>query len=262
MREKRLTAFLVLACFCGHAQEQNPQHFFKNRIEITVSTYGKFSQYENALLDDYGYYAPLSEWKSKSSSLGFSYSNDLKENLFFRFGLSISNFDLSFHRDTRNESNGMTSGVNSISDAKIKSIRFNVEPGIGWIFEKTSFAFFGGIELPYTIHKPIVSSSTEFDYDSTFTTILYDYNYSGKAPGGFAIGVGAFSGFNLSLLKGFGLGAEFSSALLYYKLGGSMERSVTQTIPSSYNATSHSLYTVQGIEYSGTTVSLKFSFSF
>ena len=246
----------------SHAQDTTKTKMNKFGISVQVNTIDKFSQYDNTVLNNFGYNDLHGEWQNKSLSFGLTGIDNLNENLFLRFKSDMTTLNIVFHRDSRKDGYGTVPATNIVGDAQIKQIRYSIVPGMAWQISKNKFSGYGGFELPLNIYKSFTYIGQENDYDSTFTTVNYNGFYSYSMPGGYSFGAGAFAGFKICPLQHFYIGAEFSSAILYYHLGGNIIENVNQTIPAIYQTTGQFLYTVKGIEYAGGKLSFTITYLF
>ncbi|MBK5285915.1 MAG: hypothetical protein JJE25_10990 [Bacteroidia bacterium] len=107
---------------------------------------------------------------------------------------------------------------------------FRYMPGIQWsFFKKKRIETYCGLSAIYLNYGKTYWS--EYSIDLNPGGNWYFLNTS--VPGGFAAGAGAFAGFNFYLHKNISFGAELSSSLLYYKIGGKFTASGIHFITSS-----------------------------
>lgn len=228
---------------------------------VQVNTIDKFSQYENSF-ESFNTNISQGTWKNKSFSFGLLGYYNLNENTLLRFKVGITNVNTSYHRDDRDEYRGTIPAPYRIIDETITQKRSFYVPGILWRLNINSFfQVHGGFELPINIYNNYIYKSDETDYDTT-STITLKANYITTAPGGYSAGVGAVAGFNVRVYKNISIGADFSSALLYLKLGGVVTQTVYQTIPVNETGTTHYLFKEEGFNYSGEKLSINAIYTF
>lgn len=93
-------------------------------------------------------------------------------------------------------------------------------PGIQWNFFTTKkIQSYGGVNLSYIKYGNITRNMYGEQRNALTDTLIEKDRDSYNIPGGFAAGLGVFAGFNIYVVKHLSLGAEFSSALLYYNVG-------------------------------------------
>jgi hypothetical protein len=259
--KKIIVLFFILGVsICSQAQD-NAEKYSKWDVGVQINTIDKFSQYENSF-ETFNTNTSQGLWKSKSFSCGIFGCFNLKENVCLRFKAGITNFGITHHRDDRDEYSGTAPIAYRINDEKITQIRYCFVPGILWKIKATSlFEIHGGFEMPFSIYKDYRYTGNETDYDTT-SAITLKADYVMNAPGGYSIGVGGVVGFNVSLCKKISVGADFSAALIYLKLGGDIIQTYNQSVPISDTNTSHYLFKVQGMNYSGERLSINSIYSF
>lgn len=127
-----------------------------------------------------------------------------------------------------------TSPTNQTSIDAVEQKINRFVPGIQWnFFTNKRIQTYGGVNLPYVKYS---STTRNLYYEQrnvamdTLTATELDIK---NIPGGFSIGLGVFAGFNVFLHKHVSLGAEFSTAYTYYKVGGESTLVTTiQNIPA------------------------------
>lgn len=254
--------FLIISVKSLFSQESPTEKEYKWGVGIQINTIDKFSQYENSF-EGFNTNTSQGKWTNKSFSLGLIGSYNLNENAFLRFRTGITNISIAYHRDDRDEYyDGIPNGAYRIIDEAITQKRFYCIPGVLWRFKANKlFDMHGGFELPFSIYKGYNSNGSETDYD-TASVIVLKGDYTTTAPGGFSIGIGGVVGFNFHLHKRISIGADFSAALLFLKLGGDVVQTYSSTIPVSSTSTYHYLFNVNGFNYSGEKLSLNVVYSF
>jgi hypothetical protein len=154
--------------------------------------------------------------KSFSFSIIPKYS--IGDNVKLRCEFGMTNIYLTSHYNGVNNYN-TNFPDNLIKDDTIQQKAFRFVPGIQWTFIKKKFVeFHCGFSADYFYYGKM------YWKDNLKDNIPGDYDrWVGTTPGGFAVGTGAFAGFNIYPCKHISFGAEFSSTFLYYKIGGVQE---------------------------------------
>ena len=122
--------------------------------------------------------------------------------------------------------------------------------GLQWNFFTTKrIQSYGGINIPFIKYGTITRNTYNEQRNVKTDTLVYKERDVINIPGGFATGLGVFAGFNVFVFKHISLGTEFSSALLYYNIGGeSSFVSSVQNIPASIQTTTN----ISNESYKGT----------
>ena len=136
-------------------------------------------------------------------------------------------------------------------------------PGIQWNFMKNKFIeSYCGMSATY-LHYSIMNYTNRFETrDLPSDSLTGGFLDKATATGGFAAGAGAFAGFNIYLHKHISIGAEFSSAILYYKIGGSfagVSMDLINPNPSSTQVYSYSTSSYKGVQFSNIYSSINIS---
>ncbi len=98
-----------------------------------------------------------------------------------------------------------------------------------------------------------VSISLYHETRSGIDDTLQSYvSITDDVPGGYALGIGAIIGFNIFLHKHISVGAEFSSSIMHYELGGEAKSYSSGHFVPDYYYTNTTIYTNS---YTGTKVS-------
>ncbi|HKR03251.1 MAG TPA: hypothetical protein VJY62_01340 [Bacteroidia bacterium] len=105
-------------------------------------------------------------------------------------------------------------------------------------FKNKIIESYGGVNIPYIKYSAITRHTYTDQRNVATDTLMYSYIENKNIPGGYAAGLGVFAGFNVHVFKHVSLGAEFSSALLHYKVGGaSIYESSVQIAPGPFQTT-------------------------
>lgn len=139
----------------------------------------------------------------------------INNDFLLRFEFGITNLNLNAN------SNEKFSFNHIISTKVVTNKIYRYNPGFQWIFmRKKKIESYCGMTANYINYKEVYSSDYNEVRNKATDTLQYWTNAKETTPGGFAVGIGAFAGFNIYLQKRISLGAELSSSALYYKLGG------------------------------------------
>jgi hypothetical protein len=108
-------------------------------------------------------------------------------------------------------------------------------PGIQWnFFANKKIQSYGGLNIPFIKYSTITRNLYGEQRDIATNNLITWSSNRTNIPGGYAVGVGVFAGFNVFLFKHLSLGSEFSTALMYYKVGGESTCTISnQNIPSA-----------------------------
>jgi hypothetical protein len=128
-------------------------------------------------------------------------------------------------------------------------------PGFQWYFLKEKkVESYCGMTISFIDYKSLNHHYHSENINLATNTLRSSNEITDITPGGFAIGVGAFAGFNIYLFKRISLGAELSSSALYYKLGGEATKIDTQFNVSGPNP-AVTYYTPYANSYKGFKIS-------
>ncbi|MDP1746457.1 MAG: hypothetical protein Q8L90_12820 [Bacteroidota bacterium] len=213
------------------------------------------------------YYDNYGNKKNKSLSFSIIPKYRITEDMLLRFEYGVTNIDLQSNfngiGDTLTQSQGQALGsANTISYQTISQKIYRYAAGVQWNFMKKKFIeTYCGALLNYLHYSDMQWSQRIISN----TTVGRGTNYTSATPGGFATGIGAFSGFNIYVHKQISIGGEFSYSLLYYKLGGvqsGVQEHIFPTTPTlifnwkNYNNAS------EGIQFSKVLPSLNLTIRF
>ena len=143
--------------------------------------------------------------------------------------IGITNIQLIHYLDAKGTSDEQI--ANETLNQKLYRYNAGIQKSL---LKKKRIELYSGISINYTHYN---SMNVDF-YDEIRYPPSYTVNNWSKSnttyPGGFAIGLGAFAGFNFYLQKHISLGVEFSTVLSYYKIGGEYSTVGTyQYLPSA-----------------------------
>lgn len=132
-----------------------------------------------------------------------------------RFEFGMTNLTLKANSDSKGPLDHI------ITNEDVTTKIFRCTPGFQWIFmKKKKIESYCGMTMSYVKYSDMNLNVYSEHREAVTDTIMYWIRKKENTPGGFAVGIGAFAGFNIYLNKHFSLGAELSSSALYYKLGG------------------------------------------
>lgn len=199
----------------------------------------------------YTNYMTVSDKTNKSFSLSIVPKYCINKNILLRFEFGITDINLSSYYNSKSSSSNISyTTYNRTIQQKI----YRFIPSLQWMFMKKkiieSYSGICGSYLNYT-DMTYVNHVESRDLPSNSLVTLIDEK--AIARGGFAIGVGAYTGFNIYFQKHISAGAEFSMYLLDYKIGGAFNGTSTfQNIPSTPVVDEYSISTglYKGIQFS------------
>jgi hypothetical protein len=155
---------------------------------------------------------------NKSSSFSLLPKYALRDDAYFRCEFSFTNIYLISHLNGVNDSNATASTQFLIKDDTLKQKIFRFAPGIQWNIIRTKLIqAYCGMSLNYSFYT---ESHWSDNLRSSDPNNLSYERWTGTTKGGYAGGLGAFGGFDFYPVSFLSIGAEFSSALVYYKMGG------------------------------------------
>ncbi|MCE9537683.1 MAG: hypothetical protein K8R85_00470 [Bacteroidetes bacterium] len=186
----------------------------------------------------------------------------ISDNLVLRFEFGVTNINMKSYFDSNDKNNATTFHSILIENIKQKIYRFI--PGIQYnVLKKKSFEFFCGTTVSYFDYSAMEYTAHFEDRNLPNNTLVSVSDDKATGTKGFAAGIGAFLGGNVYLHNRISLGVEFSSALLYYKIGGEWGgESVHQNFPSppTTYAYKYSNSSYKGIQFSKILSSFNISF--
>lgn len=196
----------------------------------------------------------------KSYSYSIIPKYHINNGIALRFEFGVTNLNLSSSSDSKYYS------THAISNTEVKSKIFRYTPGFQWTFMKTKrLESYCGMTVSYINYQKL-NINAYYEHRNLPTDTITDWEKSmATTPGGFAVGFGAFAGFNIYLHKHISLGAELSSSALYYKLAGTTtEESSGQVPPNPLSPTVTSTYSnsYKGFKISKIISSFNISFWF
>ncbi|MDP1746404.1 MAG: hypothetical protein Q8L90_12550 [Bacteroidota bacterium] len=182
----------------------------------------------------YGYFGDRTD-KSFSVSIVPKYS--ISDNIKLRLEAGITNINIQSNFNGISDS-GTTSNNTLIKNDTILQKIYRLIPGVQWHLISTKYIEgYCGLSLSYLNY----SEAQWWDNLQNNQTGQSE-RYVGTAKGGYAIGVGGFSGFNIHLHKTISIGAELASSFQYYKLGGTFigTHEYSWTTPKQFSITNSS----------------------
>lgn len=148
--------------------------------------------------------------KNQSLALGIliDYFNDIN----WRLRIQYTQIDLREYRNTEFITTN-TTGKQQIID---------FAPGISWNISTQNqklFPYFG-FEIPVSLKGQYQFKNDEIYFDGVSTEILSSSERKIDIPSGYSLGIGGLLGFKYFILSNLSVSGEFSSGLIYSKLGG------------------------------------------
>ncbi len=181
---------------------------------------------------------------NKSISLSITPKYFISNDILLRFEFGITKINMTSYHDANAHlvSNNPTSTI--IINQNIEQNIYRYIPSVQWNFMRKKFIeSFCGITASYLKYTDMNYHNLYESISLPNDSIMEGFDDKATATGGFAIGVGAFAGFNIYLQKHISLGAEFSSALLYKKIGGRFSGEVVDLVnPNSSVNQTYSFY--------------------
>lgn len=217
------TFFISSICYAQLDSVQIAKKSFHKWV-FTASINSVEAQIDQKVVDAWGAYPNanlnyVGNKTNKSVSFSLTPSYLIMDDLLLRCEFGFTNIYLISHLNGENDSNATAATQYLIKDDTLQQKIFRFAPGIQWNFihKKRMYAYCG-FSVDY-FH--FTKSYWKDNLKSSNPTINPNYDrWTGETKGGFAAGIGAFGGFNISPIKNFSIGAEFSTALVYYKIGG------------------------------------------
>jgi hypothetical protein len=202
---------------CSLAQIKNNAKENKWQIGIFASTIDKPTPL--AMLNigiDYPYFGQ-NDRINKSFALGITANYFFKSIKAVRILIGIS------HNDINDHDVGELGSMKTVYDHKIKQDIINISPGFFWNMNHDKLNFYGGFEIPVIIYCKLSLTGSYQEYSLSSGDLSRDYGGTVQADGGYALGPGIFSGFNIQIFKRIFLGGEFDFAVLYNRVGGDIK---------------------------------------
>jgi len=200
---------------------------------------------------------------NKSFSVSIVPKYFIRNDILLRIEFGITKITMTNYYDNQ-ASSAIT--THSTQNQSIEQNIYRFVPGVQWSFMKKKFieSYFG-ITISYLRYNDMNYHNIYETKELPSNTTTFEFDDKGIATGGFAMGFGGFAGFNIYLEKHFSIGAEFSSALLYKKIGsGFSGEVVSQTIPNppTTEVYSYSTSSYKGFQFSKMLSSINISFYF
>ena len=200
--------------------DANAQVGYMNDAGLTSGTWGSIFNSGNR--------------KDNSLSLSITPKYFINENILVRFEFGWAKIDLkNFVTTTSSTSFTPTSNYQLTYDT-LGQKAYRYVPGIEWVcYKKKNIGLYCGFLIPIIKYSDITRTQYTEQRNVSTDTLTYWNKQQVNIPGGFAVGTGSLLGFDIYFGKYISLGAEFSSALLYYKVGGEVTyESTGQSIPN------------------------------
>lgn len=158
------------------------------------------------------------EKKDESISISIISKYYFQEDFRLRLEFGFSNVNLMHHYSYTDIA--LRQNTNQVINQKI----YSTKPGLEWeFFNKKFISTFAGVTASYIRYGDLI-----YDYDIKVYRLPYDtlYNWASMhtvVKGGFSAGIGVITGLEFAICKFLSFGAEFSSDLMYYNIGGKYE---------------------------------------
>jgi hypothetical protein len=159
----------------------------------------------------------------------------IKDDLSFRVELGVTRIYITGESRPATVMPSSPPDLLTTMDQRIKQTIFRFVPGLQWNFyEKKPFAIHGGLTASYLNYSKMKYRNYIQTRRVSDNVLVGGSEDNSEAASGFAIGAGAFSGFDISVFKNISIGAECSFAFQYYKLGETFNSTVVSlTSPST-----------------------------
>ena len=184
----------------------------KNKLSISAAINSVEAQLGDPEWDSWGYvknnFNNYGDITNKSFSLSVIPKYFISNDILLRFELGVTKINLKYFHDSDPHSiNPPYSHL--IQNQSIEQNIYRFIPGIQWNFLKKKFIeTYCGMTVCY-LHYSDMKYRDHAEQRVLATGVLYG-GYEGNTTfaGGFAVGIGAFAGFNIYLSKHFSTGAE------------------------------------------------------
>ncbi len=222
---------------------------YKWGVGVQVSSPEEFTAPYSFLLSNV-----VNEKDNSAFSLGLSGNYFLRDNVFIRFRASMCNKAITYHEENKDT----LVGPPYVRDETDKQNSKSITLGIGRSIEQKFIRIYAGFEIAATFFDKY-----SLNYHGTETTFGgYVETRSVIIPGGYALGLGAFTGCQFVFLKRFTVGPEFFCALQYYKVGGEDTYNNVIAGNMNYSYSSHTLITEKKIQFSKIKAAISLAYSF
>ena len=196
----------------------------------------------------------------KSYSISLIPKIFIRDNIIIRFELSITNIHF------QNSQNSIDNAYHNIDKRNLKHKIYKLNPGVQWNCLSSKYIeIYCGATINSMLFDQIIFNIYGETRQMPTDTLLAWSSAKTIYKGGFALGIGAYSGFNIFINKHISTGAEFSTSFLYNKIGGGFySERIFQNLPnpvvSEMSGRSSNLY--KGLQFSKILSSLNISLWF
>lgn len=248
----RLTLFLLIfiPSFTFAQEETSKEKKYKWGCSFAINSveaqFGKPEEVAWGYANAYG--STVMERTDKSVSLSILPKYLINNYFLLRFEFCITNFNVEINSTSKNTIPALT--TYTVQSGKSDQKVYKYIGGVQYSFLKTKrLDSYCGLSISYTKYLTMIHSAQSQIRNVITDTITNNNTTTGTNPGGFSTGLGIFSGFNFYLQKHISIGGEFSSSLLYYKIGGIGVGESTSQIGSKLPVTSK--YVNRSTSYKG-----------
>lgn len=238
MKTKFLISTIILSSFIFSAFAQNEKKY-KWGLSLAINDAHSQIAYlglTRLAIDAEGNMISGGEKTNKSFSLSIAPKYFINDDWLIRFEYGMAKIDLKNYSTSVGFGAAATTS-RTIGYDTVKQTINRFVLGIQWnFFSNKKIESYGGLTLPYIKYGDITRNSySEGRNIATDTLISWNRSHT-NVPGGYAFGLGVFAGFNVYVIKHLSFGAEFSSALLHYNVGGESSaeasyQSMTKPLP-------------------------------
>jgi len=160
--------------------------------------------------------------RDMSFSIGINFGLRLGQNAFFRISTDYNKINIKGLSDSRELVQSPPIPITSytLTNIQIRQESFFFIPGLGWpLISGSKIDFYCGFNVPLLLRKNLAVERNSAVYDSTNFQISND-DLILTVPGGYAIGLGAFSGFGIKIFQNVSIEAEGNFSIRYNHYGG------------------------------------------
>lgn len=207
---------LISVCLFGQSDQSS-----KKSITLNINSIGELPSTGLGNIHYDKKYLNGGDEKDKSFSLGINGDYFIKDEIALRIKGVYTKRKYEEYRDTRDIQTSNPANARRIDNLSITESDLSLAFGIYYQYQKSIFVIYSGFELEYIYH----TKTKLIDIVSNTAQLLSD-NYVLEdvitVPDGNSFGVGGFIGSKLFSFKDISVGLEFSSALLYTKIGNTV----------------------------------------
>jgi hypothetical protein len=217
-----LTMFFSSITYSGLAQFNEKQNEHKWGMTVSVNDANSQMAYYGEVglaMDAEGNMISAGKKINHSFSLSFTPKYYINNQWLLRFEYGLTQIDLT-NMSIAYSSPTPSFNSTTTNDAIKQKINRYVAGAQFIFFKNKRIESYGGVSLDYIKYAVITRNVYSEQHDVVTDTLISWGRSNITIPGGYAVGSSVFGGFNVFLYNHISLGAEFSSSLLYYNVGG------------------------------------------